>query len=156
MVYPNNCKNMLTGFSSNLPNDYQYGTICQNEANSYNGSQGVSASTTGNIYGVYDMRGGINEYVMGVYSNRLSESGFTTMPESKYYTLYTTLSYQGHALSEIGKYYNNFTQTWFAAEKAWFLRGGFLNDGPFGSIFYYYVGTGVGHQYRGSRVAITI
>ncbi len=107
VVYPNNCKSMLTGFSANIPNDYQAAATCTSANNSYNGSQGVYASTTGNVYGVYDMRGGINEYVMGVYSDRTSESGFTSMPEHKYYTLYTTLSYHGHALNEIARYYND-------------------------------------------------
>ena len=31
----------------------------------YNSATGISASTTGNVYGIYDMNGGINEVVMG-------------------------------------------------------------------------------------------
>ena len=34
----------------------------------YETSLGMNASTTRNIYGVYDMSGGANEYVMGVYT----------------------------------------------------------------------------------------
>ena len=33
------------------------------------------ASTTGNIYGVYDMSGGSWEYVMGIYNNGTGSSG---------------------------------------------------------------------------------
>ncbi|MBR1818071.1 MAG: hypothetical protein IJ772_04400, partial [Bacilli bacterium] len=59
-------------------------------------TNGVNASTTGNIYGIYDMSGGTSEYVMGVmYASDnstplLKESGFTTstLPEEKYYETY--------------------------------------------------------------------
>ena len=42
------------------------------DAKSYDTSQGMDASTTGNIYGVYEMSGGAEEYVMGIYSKRVS------------------------------------------------------------------------------------
>ena len=45
-----------------------YATTC----NAYNTELGQTASTTGNIYGIYDMSGGAYEYVMG---NMSSESG---------------------------------------------------------------------------------
>ena len=58
------------------------------------------ASTTGNIYGIYDMSGGSYEYVMGAYAENgypeIADSGFSTDPNvfttgtinSKYYDLY--------------------------------------------------------------------
>ena len=57
-------------------------------------SLGTKASTTGNIYGVYDMAGCSWEYVMGnmvdstgaFYTNG---SGFSSAPEDKYYDKYT-------------------------------------------------------------------
>ena len=82
---------------------------------SYTSTAGVKSSTTGNIYGVYDMAGGANEYVMGVMQDNTntnapmsgystsSNSGFTgkvydsgnytsytgtAFPSSKYYDLY--------------------------------------------------------------------
>ncbi len=63
--------------------------------------KGVNASTTGNIYGIYDMSGGSHEYVMGAIVNQkdgglyLARSEFTTtdgekkLPDSKYYDIYT-------------------------------------------------------------------
>ena len=79
---------------------------------------GQNASTTGTIYGTYDMSGGSSEYVMGVLADPngkprsgfvlLQNSGFTGMlgdgktytgiafPNSKYYNLYTGASYAGH------------------------------------------------------------
>jgi len=85
----------------------------------YNTTLGMDASTTGNIYGVYDMSGGSFEFVMGVYtdgsklwsgrsttSNEHSgfngclgsscsstlETGVAYPSDSKYYNLYTTSS----------------------------------------------------------------
>ena len=54
------------------------------EAKSYDTSQGMNASTTGNIYGVYDMSGGAEEYVMGVYSRRIGEGCLTENPYYKW------------------------------------------------------------------------
>ena len=39
--------------------------------------KGVGASTTGTIYGVYDMSGGAWEYVMGNYNDIAASSGFS-------------------------------------------------------------------------------
>ena len=82
---------------------------------SYTSTAGVKSSTTGNAYGVYDMAGGANEYVMGVMQDNTNtsapmsgistsiNSGFTgkvydsgnytsytgtAFPSSKYYDLY--------------------------------------------------------------------
>ena len=58
-------------------------------------TKGVNASTTGNIYGIYDMSGGSWEYVMGVQKDssgnvQVGSSGFSTssLPDGKYYDLY--------------------------------------------------------------------
>ncbi len=65
---------------------------------SYTSSVGTKASTTGNVYGVYDMAGGATEHVMGVMETSdgtglmYSSSGFTTstLPfGSKYVDTYT-------------------------------------------------------------------
>jgi hypothetical protein len=71
-------------------------------------SLSYKASTTGTIYGVYDMSGGAAEFMMGNYNNYSGSSlstnsgfngsngdstavtGGTPFPENKYYNLYTT------------------------------------------------------------------
>ena len=62
-IYHNSNSDYKTGCGpkseGSLPNDYD--STC----NAYNTPLGQSASTTGNIYGVYDMSGGSWEYVMG-------------------------------------------------------------------------------------------
>ena len=63
-----------------LNNNSDYITGCGDTAessssttcNTYNTSSGMLASTTGNIYGVYDMSGGSSEYTM---SNMVSKDG---------------------------------------------------------------------------------
>ncbi len=41
----------------------------ENESATYNTMEGQKASTTGNIYGIYDMSGGANEYTAGYLNN---------------------------------------------------------------------------------------
>ena len=95
------------------------------------------ASTTGNIYGVYDMSGGAYEYVMGNYNNTIGNSGFTTLPDSKYYDDYTSTNLltacnggicYGHGLSEVSHWYGDYAY-FVNGSLPWFLRGGSCNDG---------------------------
>lgn len=58
----------MTGCGPMKNSGIDYDTIC----NAYNTTLGQTASTTGNVYGVYDMSGGADEYVMG---NMSSTSG---------------------------------------------------------------------------------
>ena len=61
--------------------------------NTYDTVLGMSASTTGNIYGIYDMSGGALEYVMGIYNKTINSSSFSSLPNEKYYNNYTTTTY---------------------------------------------------------------
>ena len=66
----NNNSNYITGCGSVSASTES--SIC----NSYNTELGMGASTTGNIYGIYDMSGGAHDYVMG---NMVSPDGKTMM-----------------------------------------------------------------------------
>ena len=111
------------------------------------------ASTTGNIYGVYDMSGGSWEYVMGVYGPEyptIRSSGFGSTVftgntiESKYYDKYANSTNSktndgslscnngicyGHGISEIkgsttsNGWYGDTTDMVYSSGP-WFLRGG--------------------------------
>ena len=119
----------------------------------YNTTLGKDASTTKNIYGIYDMSGGRYEYVMGVYNNAKSSSGFNSLPDSKYYNNYTTTEYQGHALyGTKGWYYdgNDVLDT----SKSWYARGGGDNSGASAGVFNYYTYYG-GAAYYSTRFVIT-
>ena len=103
-----------------------------------------AASTTGNIAGIYDMVGGSSDYVMGNYNNNINNAGFGSMPEGKYYNLYTTtdpatacsgsLCY-GHALSETANWYKNYF-AFVNISYPWLLRGGGSNAASIAGIFY--------------------
>ena len=119
----------------------------------YNTTLGKDASTTKNIYGIYDMSGGRYEYVMGVYNNAKSSSGFNSLPDSKYYNNYITTEYQGHALyGTKGWYYdgNDVLDT----IKSWYTRGGVYNSRATAGVFNYYTYYG-GTAYYSTRFVIT-
>ena len=105
----------------------------------------VAQSTTGNIYGVYDMSGGAFEYVMGNMNNSSnafysSNSGFTTAPDAKYYDSYKydSSSYTSHARGKLGDAtketlttFGNNSGGWYSdyaffpsSILSWFVRGG--------------------------------
>ena len=143
----NNNNNYKTGYGAPAGS----GTGDFNEA--YNTTRGKDASTTNNIYGIYDMSGGRYEYVMGVYNKTIKASGFSTLPDDKYYNNYTVTSYQGHALyGTKGWYYdgNDVLDT----SKSWYARGGGDNSGATAGVFNYYTYYG-GAAYYSTRFVIT-
>ena len=110
-IYQNKSSEYITGMSNGTPS-----TDTVNTQVTYDTPDtGYGASSTGTIYGIYDMSGGAHEYVMGVLADDsgaprsgyidLFNSGFNGMlsdgslyssgvdfPEAKYYDLYTSTS----------------------------------------------------------------
>ena len=141
----------------------------------YNTSLGKEASTTGTIYGIYDMSGGANEYVMGVFAdtngkprsgyNSSDNSGFTgmlkdgttytgiTFPDSKYYNLYTGSSYTGHALTETNGWYND-NAIFVSSINPWFVRGGVYYSNSDAGEFRFYYNNGHAFSNNGLRLVI--
>ena len=76
----NNCGRYTTGIGADTVSASESSTTCYTDKNKYNGANGVNASTTGNVYGVYDMSGGAWEYMMGnmVLTNGQQMSGYST------------------------------------------------------------------------------
>ena len=136
-----------------LNDDYDLTTGCGPDSssgcNEYNTESGMLASTTQNIYGIYDMSGGMNEYVMG---NMVSSDGktmlagnsdFDTYPDDKYYDKYsygTSLddlkrSKLGDGIKEIykgsGGWYDDSTYL-VRTNYPWYTRGNFAMDGDSG------------------------
>ena len=146
----NNNTSYITGYGAPA------GSSSSTRMGTYNTTLGKNASTTGNMYGIYDMSGGMDEYVMGVladtngnprsgYSSS-ANSGFTGMlgdgttytgvsfPDSKYYNLYTGSSYTGHALTETAGWYSN-TDSLPYEGCPWFVRGGSFNGATRAGVF---------------------
>ena len=137
---------------------------------------GQNASTTGTIYGIYDMSGGAGEYVMGVLAdtngkprsgyNSSSNSGFTGMlyegttytgvsfPDSKYYNLYTGSSYTGHALTETARWYSD-TSGSVGTDAPWFIRSGNYFNSMNAGVFFNNSGNGGSFSIASSRLVIS-
>jgi len=79
-----------------------------NPQRNYFGSIGQTASTTQNVYGIYDMSGGAYEYVMGYYGTGNSASNMATLPPANYMDNYgaTTNVRPTWANSATVQYYN--------------------------------------------------
>jgi hypothetical protein len=99
---------------------YSY-TSCTEIVRNTNNTKGTGASTTGNIYGVYDMSGGAWEHVMANLNGTISSSGFSSMPAQKYWNKYTSTTTSsacngspcyGQAMTETGTGSNGATQ-WY-------------------------------------------
>ena len=140
------------------------------------GQDGPSASTTGNIYGVYDMSGGAYEYVMGNMVNSSgnfysSSAGFSEVPDSKYYDSYTYGTSNtnhgrgklGDATKEILKTFGSTSGGWYSdyadfpySSRSWFLRGGYFSDGSHAGLFYFHYISGYSHSTYSARAVACV
>ena len=75
----NACSKYITGIGGDVVSSNQSSTICTTDANKYNGAKGVLASTTENVYGVYDMSGGSFELALGNISNDMDDYTFSSI-----------------------------------------------------------------------------
>ena len=150
-VYQNKSDQYITGCSYGSPSNGNTDYGCQytydNNIRTEDGmtGKGVGASTTGTIYGVYDMSGGAWEYVMANYNDIAASSGFSEplTLESKYYDKYTNnnvaLACNGseclsHGLSETAGWYNDY-RTMVSEEYPWLVLGGVFDNGTFAGVF---------------------
>ena len=139
-------------------------------------SLGTKASTTGNIYGVYDMSGGSWEVVMGnmvdssgsFYS---SFAGFESAPEDKYYDKYTystdLLTHSrgklGDATKETLSTFGNEFGSWYNGRGgfvlsafSWVYRGGDFDNFPDpGSMFGFSADAGQSYEYHSTHAVLT-
>ena len=136
----------------------------------------VAQSTTGNIYGVYDMSGGAWEYVMGNINNSSnafysSNAGFTTAPDAKYYDSYKYDSSSnkthergklGDATKETLTTFESNTGGWYSdyayfpsSSYSWFLRGGFYSNGTHAGVFNFNKGVGGGGSDSSARAVLS-
>jgi hypothetical protein len=140
--------------------------------NTYDTPNGQQASTTGNIYGIYDMSGGAWEYVSAYIDNgnsNLNNNGnFILTADSKYRDVYAmtegepnnyelTINHKGDALYETSTSgsdktsWNNDYSDMPRTFQPWFIRGGFNNGGSDSGSFLFYsysgeTGSGIGFR----------
>ena len=137
------------------------GSDVSTTCNAYNTTDGMLASTTGNITGVYDMSAFMGTYVMGVMKTsggtalNYSDSGFTTstLPfNSKYVDQYEygdQTAYNrrilGDATGEVASWYADYSVFVFSGGP-WFFRGGSGDGDPsYAGVFAF--GRNVGGPY---------
>ena len=146
-VWINNNSSYTTGCAGSSVSASEASTC-----NAWNTATGVNASTTGNIYGIYDMSGGAWEYVMGNYNDTISSAGFSSMPEAKYYDKYTgtdsssdfTKYHLGDATKETLKAKSGGQNAWYQdysysvnSSYPWVERGGSFNYSTIAGVFYF-------------------
>ena len=110
------------------------------------------------------MAGGSVEYVMGNYNNTIGSSGFTTLPDSKYYDNYTTTNLltacnggicYGHGLSEVSNWYGDYFNL-VDASNPWFLRGGHFYSGSSAGTFNFSSDFGSADGFRAARSVLVV
>ncbi len=142
-VWINNSSTPITGCSGNSPSESMYGG-CQNE---YDTIIGQKASSTHNIYGVYDMSGAVWQYVMTNIELSPANSGFSlndlvNIKKGHINFYFNDMSFiYGNAIYETTDNSNNMA-SWYkegsftpTGNHPWYARGGDQQDGVIAGIF---------------------
>mgnify|MGYP005809517719 CR=1 FL=1 len=168
-VSVNQCSSYITGAgktegTNKIFEDETYSTTPEEivgTKQAYDGEIGKLSSTTGNVYGIYDMSGGAWEYVMGVYgtsgSPTVGNSGFETFPESKYYNLYTAKNNSniGDALYETSRW-NSDNALFVGSYFPFFSRGCDCSFTSSAGVFSFSSNNGDGTSFYGFRVCLAV
>ena len=164
-VWINNNEDFTTGCAGSSVSASGGASTC----NAWNTVTGVNASTTGNIYGIYDMSGGSQEYVMGNYNDTIGTAEFSSMPEAKYYDKYTgtdsnsdfTKYHLGDATKETLKTKSSGKNSWYQdlnysvySSYPWVLRGGLCGVRTEAGLFYFSSSYGYSSNIYSFRVVL--
>jgi hypothetical protein len=163
---------------------YSGGTTCtptsDNINRSYYTTLGQQASTTQNVYGVYDMSGGALEYTMANHNSTNGSASFNTMPTgAPYVNVYPSSTFNGNQYSNFqsctfatcggqGLYETTFVvsvssynQSWSRdnsgfvySSNSWARRGGDYNGADSAGLFYSNSSSGGAGSSIGFRVAL--
>ena len=135
--------------------------------NTYISGKEGKDSTTGNIYGVFDMAGSASEFVMANYTSTnslaLNNSNFkynVTIPSTDYDLYSGTNFILGDATKEIlltqsstGSWDNNYS-IFIDKVNNWFIRGGMAGNEVGNGIFYYNATNDSPSEYITTRVVV--
>ena len=115
-------------------------------------------SSTGNVYGIYDLSGNAYEYVAAGYSNQSDIE--TTSGSTKYATVYggtnvsTNYKY-GDATYETIDWHQDYAY-FVDSSGPFFNRGGYCNDGEYAGVFYFSDGNGSSYSNYSFRLALVV
>ena len=165
-----------TGYAGRKANESNYG---MDTIYSWNSLNGMKATTTGNIYGIYDMSGGVTEKVAAYVDNGskyLLTDGRNLYleKEEKYFDKYSlngddtirnnynaAKQINGDAIYEtsstVGGNFAWYTDTSSmpTGERCFFLRGGEMQEGTNAGIFSFLGSSGGLYSYSGFRITIS-
>ena len=153
-IWINNNSNFTTGCAGDSVSASR-----SSSCNQWNTSKGVNASTTGSIYGIYDMSGGAFERVMGNYNKRPGSSliNFGSI-DSKYYDVYTGTSVSNGKLGDATKEtqgWNGDVAYFVDSFGPWFIRGGSYRAATSAGVFYFDVSEGGEGAFYSWRVVLS-
>jgi type IV pilus assembly protein PilA len=175
-IWINNSNTYITGCAGDSVSDAASTTGCEY---AYTTSNGLQASTTGNIYGIYDMSGGAWEYVSSYVNN--SHANLATYGSSAYtsqnkynnvYAVATTdsepnnyalaISSKGDAVYETSNAGSG-SASWYGdysymprVEYPWFVRGGRYIHGAGAGAFNFNRNTGDALSSFSFRAVVTV
>ena len=129
----NNNSSYITGIAG----DTETASSSSSTENTYNTSKGMKASTTGNIYGVYDLSGGAWEYTAGWDTESSDPIGWLEqygqsidgtqyfnvgMESDRTKTAYRngTNEYDGEKIKEVCRTGDGIKETWISGSRSWF------------------------------------
>lgn len=175
--YYNNTTNHspITGLCGNETNGKDNATTEITKTCKYNEAGGGNASTTGNVYGVYDMAGGAWEYVAGYLSEITAFTNYTTLnsAEPKYKDVYAGTSSDrppnykantgkyGDAVYETSSSGASSTDSWDSSYSSFpdssvpvLVRGGSASVGSNSGVFAFGRNSGLAASYNGFRPVV--
>ena len=177
----------INNYYSGRGSSMQYKTGCGANAgssssgtcNEYTTTLGMNASSTGNIYGIYDLSGGAYEYVMGnmssgsgsyTYNAKSAGSNFSySASTAKYIDTYAygtsngdQTAYNrarlgdatGEVVSSSYTAWNNDYAYFVDSSYPWFLRGGGYNSGSSAGVFRFHYDNGASILNDSARAAL--
>ena len=165
----------ITGLCGNESNGKDGATIDITKTCKYNEVGGENASTTGNIYGVYDMAGGTWEYVAGIYTAGASNENRSKLWDfnnSKYVDKYTenvglqstyygNKNKYGDAVYETSSSGDSLSDSWDSSHSGFpnsnapvFARGGHAASTSSAGVFAFIHNTAEAYTYYGFRPVV--
>ena len=157
----NNSSDYITGSAGNsVSADEDVGTTSE-----YWSPQGVLASSTGNVYGIYDLSGGAWEYVASYYNGGSSLSNGSSFASqngtsTEYATAYTGTSASsaykpGDATYETSGWHGD-AAYFVRSSNPFFLRGGYYSNGTNAGVFYFDYSGGYANSNCSFRMCLAV
>ena len=152
----NNSSNYITGSAQTT----------SETTSDYKSADGVLASSTGNVYGIYDLSGGAYEYVAAYYSgstsSNLTNNGSSLVGETdkKFVTVYTgddeTTDYKlGDATYETSGWHSD-NANFVYSDYPFFVRGGNYINGTNAGVFSFNRNRGSSNSNNSFRMCLAV